>query len=58
VSSIAVRIVAYLIAGFLTFGAKVLLQGMVLALAMGVIGGLFPAIRVTRLEISNALRHG
>lgn len=38
------------------FGAKVLLQGMVLAIAMGVIGGLFPAFRAIRLQITEALR--
>ncbi len=38
------------------FGPKVLLQGMGLALAMGLIGGLFPAIRAIRLEITDALR--
>ncbi len=38
------------------FGPKVLLQGMCLALAMGLIGGLLPAIRATRLQITDALR--
>ena len=38
------------------FGPKVLLQGLGLALAMGLIGGLFPAIRAIRLEITDALR--
>jgi putative ABC transport system permease protein len=38
------------------FGPKVLMQGMLLALAMGLIGGLFPAIRAIRMEITNALR--
>lgn len=38
------------------FGPKVLLQGMGLAIAMGLIGGLFPAIRAIRLEITDALR--
>lgn len=38
------------------FGPKVLLQGMGLALAMGLIGGFFPAIRAIRLQITNALR--
>ena len=38
------------------FGPKVLLQGMFLALAMGLIGGLFPAVRAIRLQITNALR--
>ncbi len=40
----------------LRFDAKVLMQGMILALAMGLLGGLFPAIRAIRLEIINALR--
>ncbi len=40
------------------FGPKVLLQGMGLAVAMGLIGGLFPAIRAIRLQITNALRQG
>ena len=38
------------------FGPKVLLQGMGLALVMGLMGGLFPAIRAIRLEITDALR--
>jgi len=38
------------------FGPKVFLQGMTLALAMGLIGGLFPAIRAIRLQITDALR--
>ena len=38
------------------FGPKVLLQGMGLAIAMGLIGGLIPAIRAIRLEITDALR--
>ncbi len=38
------------------FGPKVLLQGMGLAIAMGLIGGLFPAIRAIRLQITDALR--
>ena len=38
------------------FGPKVLMQGMILAVVMGLIGGLFPAIRATRLEITDALR--
>lgn len=38
------------------FGPKVLLQGMGLAVAMGLIGGLFPAIRAIRLQITDALR--
>jgi putative ABC transport system permease protein len=38
------------------FGPKVLLQGVVLALVMGVLGGLFPAIRAVRLNTVAALR--
>jgi putative ABC transport system permease protein len=38
------------------FGPRVLLQGMSLAIAMGLIGGLFPAIRAIRLQITDALR--
>ncbi len=38
------------------FGPKVLAQGMALALAMGLVGGLFPAIRAVRLQITEALR--
>lgn len=38
------------------FGPKILLQGMGLAIAMGLIGGLFPAIRAIRLPITDALR--
>jgi len=38
------------------FGPKVLAQGMMLAVAMGLLGGLFPAIRAIRLEITDALR--
>ncbi len=38
------------------FGPRVLLQGMALAIAMGLIGGLFPAIRAIRLQITDALR--
>ena len=39
-----------------SFGPKVIAQGMILALAMGLIGGLFPALRAIRLQIVNALR--
>ena len=39
-----------------SFGPKVLAQGMLLALAMGLIGGLFPALRAVRLQVVNALR--
>lgn len=38
------------------FGPIVLLQGMCLALAMGLIGGLFPALQAVRLRITDALR--
>jgi putative ABC transport system permease protein len=38
------------------FGPKVLLQGMGLAMLMGLIGGLFPAFRAIRLQITDALR--
>lgn len=38
------------------FSPKVLMQGMGLAIAMGLLGGLFPAIRAIRLQITDALR--
>jgi putative ABC transport system permease protein len=38
------------------FGPRVMLQGLCLALAMGVLGGLFPAIRAVRLNTATALR--
>ncbi|MEO8268478.1 MAG: FtsX-like permease family protein [Aureliella sp.] len=38
------------------FGPLVLMQGMLLALAMGLIGGLFPALRAIRLQVIDALR--
>lgn len=38
------------------FGPSVLLQGVLMALVMGVLGGLFPAIRAVRLNIIQALR--
>jgi putative ABC transport system permease protein len=38
------------------FGPQVLMQGMALAIAMGLVGGLFPAIRATRLQVTDALR--
>jgi putative ABC transport system permease protein len=38
------------------FGATVLLRGVVMALAMGLVGGLFPAIRAVRLRIIDSLR--
>ncbi len=39
-----------------SFGPKVLLCGILLALAMGLVGGLFPALRAIRMQIVNALR--
>ncbi|MBI2826626.1 MAG: ABC transporter permease [Planctomycetia bacterium] len=38
------------------FGPAVLAQAVLLAVLMGVIGGLFPAIRATRMKIVDALR--
>ena len=38
------------------FGTGVLVQGMILAIAMGLLGGLFPALRAIRLQITDALR--
>lgn len=38
------------------FGPSIFIQGMMLALTMGLVGGLFPAIRAIRLQITNALR--
>jgi putative ABC transport system permease protein len=38
------------------FGPVVLLQGVLLALTMGVVGGIFPAIRAVRLNVLQALR--
>jgi putative ABC transport system permease protein len=38
------------------FGPTVLLQGVLMALAMGVVGGVFPAIRAVRLNIIQSLR--
>jgi putative ABC transport system permease protein len=38
------------------FGPSVLLQGMCLALSMGLLGGLFPAISAVRIAIVDALR--
>ena len=38
------------------FGPRVLFRGVLLALTMGVLGGLFPAIRAVRLNIVKALR--
>lgn len=38
------------------FGPSVLAQGMGIAIAMGLVGGVFPAIRAIRLEVTDALR--
>jgi putative ABC transport system permease protein len=38
------------------FGPTVLLRGVVMALSMGLVGGLFPALRAVRMPIINALR--
>jgi putative ABC transport system permease protein len=38
------------------FGPVVLLQGVLLALSMGVVGGIFPAVRAVRLNVLQALR--
>lgn len=38
------------------FGPRVLMQGLVMALTMGVLGGIFPAVRAVRLNIVSALR--
>ena len=38
------------------FGPSVLLRGVLMSLAMGLLGGLIPAIRAVRLNIVNALR--
>jgi putative ABC transport system permease protein len=38
------------------FGPKVMLEGVIMALTMGVLGGLFPAVRATRMNIVKALR--
>ena len=38
------------------FGPLVLMRGVVMALAMGLLGGLFPAFRAIRMQIVNALR--
>ena len=38
------------------FGPIVLLQGALLAVLVGVVGGIFPAIRATRMKIVDALR--
>lgn len=39
-----------------SFGPVVLGSGMIMALVMGLIGGLFPALKAIRLQIVNALR--
>ena len=38
------------------FGPSVLLRGVLMALTMGLLGGLFPAIRAVRMPIVSALR--
>jgi putative ABC transport system permease protein len=38
------------------FGPNVLLRGVVMALVMGALGGLFPAVRAVRMQIIDALR--
>lgn len=38
------------------FGPSVLMRGVLMALAMGLLGGLFPALRAVRLPIIQALR--
>lgn len=38
------------------YGPDVLLRGMMLAVAMGLLGGLFPAVRAMRMRITDALR--
>jgi putative ABC transport system permease protein len=38
------------------FGPRVMLEGLSLALAMGLLGGLFPAVRAVRLKTVDALR--
>jgi putative ABC transport system permease protein len=38
------------------FGPKVLLNGAILAVAMGLIGGILPAIRAVRMKVVDALR--
>jgi putative ABC transport system permease protein len=38
------------------FGPRVMLQGLTMALVMGVLGGFFPALRAVRLNIVSALR--
>lgn len=38
------------------FGPNVLVRGVIMALVMGVVGGLFPAFRAVRMRITDALR--
>jgi putative ABC transport system permease protein len=38
------------------FGPQVLMEGVIMALTMGIVGGLFPAVRATRMNIVKALR--
>ena len=38
------------------FGPTVLMQGVLMAVAMGLVGGLFPALRAVRMPIIQALR--
>jgi putative ABC transport system permease protein len=38
------------------FGPRVLMQGVMLAVIMGLLGGILPAIRAVRMNIINALR--
>jgi putative ABC transport system permease protein len=38
------------------FGPRVILQGVLLAMVMGLLGGLFPAVRAVRISIVQALR--
>ncbi len=40
----------------LRFGPRVFAQGVLLALVMGLLGGILPAIRAVRLNIISALR--
>jgi len=44
------------IAFSLSVGPRVFAIGMILALTMGLIGGMFPALKAIRLQIVNALR--
>jgi putative ABC transport system permease protein len=38
------------------FGPKVLMEGVLMALTMGLFGGLFPAVRAVRMNIVKSLR--